>query len=192
MEIFTTAIVFAFICVSCAAFVGVMLGKLLTWIFEKILDRKAALGVFEHFQPNIRKSDASDCSIRAVAKIFEISWDAALDLIVKYSHKYGENTNNSLNLNTVFFEELGMHVYQPVKKITFGEFAAKHPKGVYALNSHGHICACVNGVLYDSWDSRKNRLWFYSTNAKENNPDNDITFGGGIQSGINTKNGYND
>jgi hypothetical protein len=192
MENFTTAFILALVgCISGIS-IGIWFGKFLTWIFEKILDRKAALGVFEHFQPNIRKSNASDCSIRAVAKIFEISWDAALDLIVKYSHKYGENTNNSLNLNTVFFEELGMHVYQPAKKITFGEFAAKHPDGVYALNSHGHICACVNGVLYDSWDSRKNRLWFYSTNVKENNPDNDITFGGGIQSGINTKNGYND
>ena len=141
---------------------------------KKLCKRRAKYDNYVQFQPNPVKKDTSDCSIRAVSKILNISWLEAFDLLVDYGRKYSEQPNNSRNINTVLYEKLDMHVYLPKKNITFEKFAHLHPKGTYALNSKGHICALVDGKLYDSWDSRTLDLFFYST--KEDNNDKDVTF----------------
>ena len=31
-------------------------------------------------------------------------------------------------------------------------FCRKYPKGKYLLRMAGHVTACVDGVIYDTWD----------------------------------------
>ena len=46
--------------------------------------------------------------------------------------------------------------------VTVGEFARKNPKGRYVLSVSGHWTACVDGVVYDTWDcTEKNLLSYY-------------------------------
>lgn len=35
-----------------------------------------------------------------------------------------------------------------------GDFADLHPKGTYLLRMNGHICTCIDGKIYDIFDSR--------------------------------------
>lgn len=39
-----------------------------------------------------------------------------------------------------------------------GEFAETHPYGIYLLRMSGHIVCCIDGVLYDIFDSRYSSL----------------------------------
>lgn len=171
------AISFAFFVACCCTIgwlIGMVSGKLIVYLNKQ--SKKGRYGLYTYYQPNTVRN-TSDCSIRAISKIWECSWDDALDLIVKYAKKYKDQTNCSTNLNTILYEELGMHVYLPARRMTFEKFAKLHPVGVYALNSEEHICACVNGQLYDSWDSSKNKIEFYCTEPKyANQSDTDITF----------------
>ena len=41
---------------------------------------------------------------------------------------------------------------------TFGEFAREHPTGRYILSSDVHWTACIDGVIYDTWDCRGEML----------------------------------
>lgn len=157
--------------------IGILIGHLATFILNKIKTPK--YGVYVHYQPNPIGRNTLDCSIRAISKIFEITWNDALDLIVDTAKRYYEQTNCTKNLNTLLFEKLGMHIYEPKKSITFEKFAYLHPEGTFALNSKGHICACVNGKLYDSWDSSMNKVIFYAGMPNETLKDEDITFNGG-------------
>lgn len=34
------------------------------------------------------------------------------------------------------------------------DFADLHPEGIYLLRTNGHICSCLNGKIYDIFDSR--------------------------------------
>lgn len=36
-----------------------------------------------------------------------------------------------------------------------GDFADLHPTGTYLLRMNGHICTCIDGEVYDIFDSRK-------------------------------------
>jgi hypothetical protein len=34
------------------------------------------------------------------------------------------------------------------------DFANSHPKGTFLIRMNGHICTCINGKIYDIFDSR--------------------------------------
>ena len=185
-------IVFIIAFCTLSVFVGIGIAKIIIfvtkWIIKKINTPK--YGVYVHYQPNPIGRNTLDCSIRAISKIFDISWYDALDLIVEWAKKYSEQTNCSKNLNTLLYEKQGMHVYEPKKSITFEKFAHLHPVGTFALNSDGHICACIDGKLYDSWDSSLNKIIFYSAKPDESLKDPDITFDGGQHKNVSF--GYGD
>jgi hypothetical protein len=46
-------------------------------------------------------------------------------------------------------------IFKPVKgepRIKGSDFTEFHPKGTYILKMAGHITACVDGVILDTWD----------------------------------------
>ena len=64
-------------------------------------------------------------------------------------HSYVENV---LGLRRVLISK---------RSITVGEFARSHKSGRYILAVSGHWTACVNGMIYDTWDCRGEQLLFY-------------------------------
>lgn len=174
------------ICVS----IGILIAKLILHIIDKIKAPKYNLWV--EYQPNPMGKNTLDCSIRAISKIFSVTWTEALDLIVACAKKYSEQTNCTINLNTLLYEKQDMHVYEPKKTMTFEKFAHLHPIGTYALYSKGHICACIDGKLYDSWNSSTNKLLYYCTHPNKNIQDNDITFVDSNECKNNVRFGFDD
>jgi hypothetical protein len=46
-------------------------------------------------------------------------------------------------------------IFKPVKgepRIKGSDFTELHPKGTYILKMAGHITACIDGVILDTWD----------------------------------------
>lgn len=158
--------------------IGIGLAKLILFVIGKITGPKYE--VYVHYQPNPVNRTTTDCSIRAVSKIFDTSWVNALDIIVDSAKKHSDQTNCCRNLNTLLYEKQGMHVYALKRKMTFEKFAHLHPIGTFALNSKGHICACIDGKLYDSYDPRMCKLIYYSASPLDHQnvkiKDKDVTF----------------
>ena len=44
---------------------------------------------------------------------------------------------------------------------TVEEFAKAHPKGRYVVSVSGHWTACINGIVYDTWDCTKEEVLSY-------------------------------
>ena len=43
---------------------------------------------------------------------------------------------------------------------TVEEFARSHPKGRYVVSVVGHWTACIDGIIYDTWDCSKEKVNF--------------------------------
>ena len=144
---------FALIC-------GVIIGWCI-WLYIKIkpfIVKRIWNIPFVYYQPNI--NSCNDCSIRAFSKIFNCSWNEAFDIIsigAKHRHL-------NMSCETVLLDLLENNDYKSIyigdKKYSFCKVVKRLESisglgGVpYAIFSSDHMCACMDGKLYDSWDSR--------------------------------------
>ena len=46
-------------------------------------------------------------------------------------------------------------------RITVAEFAKDHPRGRYIVSVSGHWTACIDGIVYDTWDCTKKEVLSY-------------------------------
>ena len=46
-------------------------------------------------------------------------------------------------------------------RITVGKFARKNPRGRYVLSVSGHWTACIDGIIYDTWDCSNEEVLSY-------------------------------
>ncbi len=51
------------------------------------------------------------------------------------------------------------------------EFAKAHPRGRYVVSISGHWTACIDGIVYDTWDcSKESVLSYYEVTRFERTP----------------------
>jgi hypothetical protein len=46
-------------------------------------------------------------------------------------------------------------------RITVSEFAKRHPFGRYVVSVSGHWTACIDGIVYDTWDCTDQKVLSY-------------------------------
>ena len=54
-----------------------------------------------------------------------------------------------------YFKGYPRLIFKPVKgepRIKGTDFTVLHPKGTYILKMAGHVVACIDGVILDTWD----------------------------------------
>ena len=113
---------------------------------------------FVYYQPNVE--NCCDCSIRAFSKIFNCSWGEAFDIIsIGAKHRHLNMSSESVLLDLL--ENNGYKsIYIGDKEYCFGKVVKRLESisglgGIpYAIFSSDHMCACMDGKLYDTWDSR--------------------------------------
>lgn len=125
---------------------------------------------FKYYQPNKLdlKDKYGDCTIRAISKVFDLSWQDTFILCEPIIKKY------QLLPNYFFFagqenqvvEMLGLIRYKVSnkkgsKRPTVQSFAATHPNGTYLLKVAHHVVAVVDGYYYDTWDCGNKCLYGY-------------------------------
>lgn len=119
---------------------------------------------YRYYNPNPIKSDASDCVVRALCRVTGMPWqEQFLDLAEK-SLELGDMPS----INTVwiaYLRDLGFE-----KAIipntcpdcyTIEDFCIDNPVGTYIVGTGSHVCTCVDGFAYDSWDSTRQVPIFY-------------------------------
>lgn len=136
---------------------------------KKINNTKGEIisGACIRYNPNPYGNDTGDCAIRAICKIENMSWRRAYNKICRLGKENCLIPNDIRNL----IEYLGNKKYtffEPANKINYKTFAKNHKAGKFYLFSNGHVCACVDGKLYDTFDSNKNVITFYATKETTN------------------------
>lgn len=111
---------------------------------------------FVRYNPNPERQSLTDCVIRAVSTVLDMSWDDAyVDLsMLGFSMKDMPNTNSVwgkyLKLNG-----FSRHTIPNTCPdcYTIRDFAYDHPTGIYVVATGSHAVAVINGDYYDTTDS---------------------------------------
>lgn len=114
--------------------------------------------MYVYFNPNPVGRMVGDCSIRAIAKALDISWEDAYAKVAANGFRMGDMPSS----NSVWGSVLRQNGFY-MKSLpdlcpdcyTAEDFCRDNPTGVYVLGFGGHVATIVDGVLYDSWDSSK-------------------------------------
>lgn len=136
--------------------------------------------MWTEWNPNPSGRRVGDCAIRAVAKALDISWEKAYAMITAN----GFAMNDMPSSNSVWGSVLRQHgFYREVIPTscpdcyTAEDFANDHPDGTYVLGFGNHVATVVDGIIYDSWDSRNEipqYYWYLKSDQEQSNDSHPI------------------
>lgn len=123
--------------------------------------------MYKFYNPNpLGRKTVGDCSVRAVAKALDISWDEAHDLLSDMSKKMGTVMND----NDVISAVLRMHGFYRENFpwacrdcYTVKEFARDNPVGTYVVGTGSHVVTVIDGDYYDTWRSGDESIIYFWT-----------------------------
>lgn len=115
---------------------------------------------YAYFNPNPAQRNVGDCTVRAISKAMDQSWETsylgiAMEGLLLFdmpsaNHVWGE-----------YLKRKGFHRELAPDGITVREFANEHPNGTYILALSGHVVCIKNGTLFDSWDSSNEIVLYF-------------------------------
>lgn len=108
------------------------------------------------FNPNPVGRTVGDCSIRAIAKALNISWENAYAIIANAGFNMGDMPSSDSVWGAVLRQNGFYRKSIPdmcPDCYTAEDFSKDHPKGTFVLGFGGHVATIVDGDLYDAWDS---------------------------------------
>lgn len=113
--------------------------------------------MFKYYNPNPRnRNGVGDCTVRAVSKALDISWDNAYIDLVMQGYLLADMPSSNMVMNSYLrsqgFSKYIVGNYCP-DCYTVREFVADHPEGTYILGTGTHVIAAKDGIYYDSWNS---------------------------------------
>lgn len=120
--------------------------------------------MYIEYEPNPVRSGGIDCSVRAISKALDVSWERAYVMLALNGFLMG----NVISADEVWGSVLRQSGF--VRKIipdscpncySVEEFCVDHPKGTYVVKSENHVATVVDGDLYDSWNSQGKTALYY-------------------------------
>ena len=120
---------------------------------------------FLFYNPNPRhKRSVGDCTVRALSKALNISWETAYIDLVSEGYDLGDMPSSNAVFDS-YLRSKGFKKYTISNDCpscyTFDDFAGEHFKGIYILCTGTHVACCENGFIRDSWDSSDETPIFY-------------------------------
>lgn len=111
-----------------------------------------------YYQPNPCGRSVGDCSVRAISKALNISWEEAYNIICEAGFKMCDMPSSDSVWGAVLrangFYKTSIPNSCP-DCYTAEDFCRDNPVGVFVLGFGGHVATVVDGYLYDSWDSSR-------------------------------------
>lgn len=126
--------------------------------------------MWKHYNPNPIALEGIDCTVRALTKALDISWEKAYAMLAANGFVLSDmpNANHVVNytLRRNGFKRHALPDECP-DCYTAEDFAREHPEGTYVLAFGDHVCTVIDGTIYDSWDSRNRVPMFYWEKRKD-------------------------
>lgn len=116
--------------------------------------------MYQFYNPHPQGKLVGDCVKRAITKATGLDYHTVQLELNRYKKITGADSFNS-NTNWKPYVENVLHG----KKLSFPaekgkprmngyRFCTEFPKGTYLLRLSKHLVCCIDGVIYDTWDSR--------------------------------------
>ncbi len=121
--------------------------------------------MYKYFNSNpLGRRTVGDCSVRAISKALNISWDDAHDMLADMSKQMGTIMND----NDVISAVLRMHGFYKenlpcVDCYTIRDFANDNRTGTYVVGTGSHVVAIKDGNYYDTWPSGDESIMYFWT-----------------------------
>lgn len=100
-----------------------------------------------------RPKSKNDCTVRAVAKIMDMTFDDAYDYLAKEAgrkaHK-GFNFGSWAHDPKKSFDWIAFQAVKGQPRMTCIQFCDKYPSGRWFLKMAHHVAAVIDGTLYDT------------------------------------------
>ena len=98
-----------------------------------------------------------DCVKRAIAKAFDRDYkEVSLELNrfkkVSGSKEFNDKDNWVMYLESKNAVKMSFPAVKGQPRMNGYRFTKQYPKGSYVLSMAGHLVACVDGVVYDTWN----------------------------------------
>jgi len=120
--------------------------------------------MYEYYNPNPFQRNTGDCTQRALAKALGIDWDMASVILADKAIKMGYTADDKHVFSAVLkengFDRFAIPNTCP-DCYTADVFCREFFKGTYVLGFGNHVATVIDGVLYDTWDSRNEVPHFY-------------------------------
>lgn len=126
---------------------------------------------YSYYNPNPDKKSVGDCAVRAISKALGQTWDETyVGLCLE-----GFIRKDWGNADAVWGPYLRARGFTRhwipdncPECYTVERFARDNPEGTYVLSMPGrHVLAVVDGVIYDSWDSRNEIPTYFFARTQE-------------------------
>lgn len=119
---------------------------------------------WKQYNPNPIALEGIDCTVRALTKALDIPWEKAYTMLAVNGFVLGDMPNANHVVNATlrqngFKRRLISDECQDC--YTAEDFAEEHPEGTYVLAFGDHVCTVIDGIIWDSWDSRNRVPMFY-------------------------------
>lgn len=119
---------------------------------------------WKRYNPNPIALEGIDCTVRALTKALDIPWEKAYTMLAVNGFVLGDMPNANHVVNATlrqngFKRRLISDECQDC--YTAEDFAEEHPEGTYVLAFGDHVCTVIDGIIWDSWDSRNRVPMFY-------------------------------
>lgn len=115
--------------------------------------------MYKYYNPHPKGSSTDDCVKRAIVAVTGRDYTEVQRDLNAYKKVTGAKDFNSIE-NLRYAEDVLKAKKISVSSNTADEFCRKHPCGRYILDMHAHWSACVDGCIYDSWDTGKEKVNF--------------------------------
>lgn len=123
--------------------------------------------MYVYYNPNpTGRTTVGDCSVRAISKALNVSWDEAYDLLSDAAKGMGDMPS----ANSVIGAVLRMHGFYRENLPNFcpncysiKSFARDNPVGTYVVGTGDHVVCIKNGDWFDSFNSADMiPIWFWT------------------------------
>ena len=117
-----------------------------------------------HYNPNPVKAGAGDCSVRAISKALDLTWEQAFAKLALNAFQMGDVISSDIVWGSLLRQEGFKREIIPntcPDCYTAADFCQDHPLGVFVLKSDGHVACVRDEILYDSWDSSMKPVIYY-------------------------------
>lgn len=102
--------------------------------------------------------DRDDCSIRAFAKLLDKPYVDVKEDLLKLKRLNKETRYYTMRNIERYIKMNNLKEIKVKKVLTIWTLLTKNPKGKYLIYIDGHLTTGIDGKLYDSWDSSKQRI----------------------------------
>ena len=112
---------------------------------------------FVFYNPHPKGKLVGDCVKRAICKTTGTDYMEVQRTLNRLKRELGAEEFNDKKVTDEFVKRNGFLILSfPAKKgqprMNGERFCKAYPKGSYILQMAGHWSACVDGVIYDTWD----------------------------------------